>query len=184
MSRKKRHRQNKNKKGTLATVLSAVGTILLIIVIILCVPLTVPRLFGYEVYTVISGSMEPAIPTGSLVYTKNIAPEDVEKDDVIAFYSSTDNGAIITHRVVKNQVVEGQFVTKGDANKKEDAMPTVYGNLLGKVELSVPFLGQLLAMVASAPGKIAAVCLIGLAIILHVVAGLIGRRREEDIEEY
>lgn len=179
MSRKKRHRQNKNHKGTLATVLSIAGTILLIIVIVLCVPLTVPRLFGYEVYTVISGSMEPAIPTGSLVYTKSIAPEDIKKDDVIAFYSSTDNGAIITHRVVKNQVVEGQFVTKGDANQKEDAMPAAYSNLLGKVELSVPFMGQILSMVASAPGKIAAVCLIGLAVILHVAAGLL-RRSEED----
>lgn len=179
MSRKKRHRQSKNQKGTFATVLSVTGTILLIIVIVLCVPLTVPRLFGYEVYTVISGSMEPAIPTGSLVYTKSIAPEDVKKDDVIAFYSSTDNGAIITHRVVKNQVVEGKFVTKGDANAKEDAMPTEYSNLLGKVELSVPFMGQILAAVASAPGKIAAVSLIILSVLLHGVAGFLRRNQEE-----
>jgi signal peptidase len=156
MSRKKRHRQSKNHKGTFATVLSVTGTILLIIVIVLCVPLTVPRLFGYEVYTVISGSMEPAIPTGSLVYTKSIAPEDV-----------------------KNQVVEGKFVTKGDANAKEDAMPTEYSNLLGKVELSVPFMGQILAAVASAPGKIAAVSLIILSVLLHGVAGFLRRNQEE-----
>ena len=106
----------------------------------------------------ISGSMEPAIPTGSLVYVKNTAPSGIEKGDVIAFYGSLENGSIITHRVVSNNSVSGEFVTKGDANAKEDMEPVSYENFLGKVTLSVPMLGGILAAVVTVPGKIAAEC--------------------------
>ncbi|MCI6466731.1 MAG: signal peptidase I [Faecalicatena sp.] len=186
MSREEnQNRKNKHKskhKSKFASVLSVLGTVLLIAVIVLCVPITIPQMFGYQVYTVISGSMEPAIPTDSLVYTKSLPPENVKVDDVIAFYSADDTGAIITHRVVKNQVVEGQFVTKGDANDQEDPMPTAYSNLLGRVELTIPFMGKLLATVASTAGKIATVSLIGVAVLLHIIAGVIRRGHEEEEE--
>lgn len=90
----------------------------MILVIVLCIPITVPRLFGYDIYTVISGSMEPAIPTGSLIYTKEIPPKEVKKEDVIAFYRGTDSGAIVTHRVVKNQTVSGKFTQKAMPMKR------------------------------------------------------------------
>ncbi len=44
------------------------GTLILVLVIASCLPLTVPRLFGYEIYEVVSGSMEPEIPVGSVIY--------------------------------------------------------------------------------------------------------------------
>lgn len=176
--RRKRRGASGKRKNTMAKVFSISGTVLLILVILLCIPITVPRLFGYEIYTVISGSMEPAIPTGSLIYTKEIPPKEVKKDDVIAFYSGTDTGAIVTHRVVKNQTVSGEFVTKGDANEEKDPMPVDYDELLGRVELSIPFLGRILAAVATMWGKIATACLIGLAVIFHIVAGLL--RTDDD----
>ena len=106
--------KKKNKRSKSAAVCNITGGLLLVLVILLCVPLTVPRLFGCQIYTVVSGSMEPAIPTGSIVYVKGTEASEVNKDDVIAFYSDNDSGAIITHRVVKNQVVSGRFITKGD----------------------------------------------------------------------
>ena len=65
--------------------------------------------------------MEPAIPTGSLVYIKEMEPKDVQVDDVIAFYGTKDAASIITHRVVENRVLMGEFITKGDANATKDA---------------------------------------------------------------
>lgn len=59
------------------------------------------------IFTVVSGSMEPAIPTGSLVYIKGIPPEDVAEEEVIAFYGARDGASIITHRVVANSVEHG-----------------------------------------------------------------------------
>ena len=145
------------------------GGLLLILVILLCIPLTIPRLFGCQIYHVISGSMEPAIPTGSVVYVKEVEADNIETNDVIAFYSDTDSGAIITHRVVSNRIVSGEFVTKGDANDAEDVTPVSYDRLLGKVVLSVPYLGAVLALVATTTGKISIGCLIIAAVILMVL---------------
>lgn len=142
------------------------GGLLLILVILLCIPLTIPRLFGCEIYHVISGSMEPSIPTGSVVYVKETEASEIQTDDVIAYYSSEDTGAIITHRVIQNRVVSGEFITKGDANDKEDVTPVSYERLIGKVILSIPFLGSVLTVISGTSGKIFVGCLIVIAVIL------------------
>lgn len=85
----------KTKKSPVAAACSALGTALLILLIVICLPLTVPKAFHYHVYTVISGSMEPAIPTGSLVYIKEMEPKDVQVDDVIAFYGTKDAALLL-----------------------------------------------------------------------------------------
>ena len=80
------------------------GTILLIVLILGCIPLTVPKAFGYNIYTVISGSMEPAIPVGSLVYVKYQEPETIQKKKMLLhFYGAKDASSIVTHRVVTNK---------------------------------------------------------------------------------
>ena len=162
----------KADKGQIAAkVCSVIGTLLLLIAIFICIPLTVPRLAGYQIYHVISGSMEPAIPVGSLVYVKDIAPSEIQKKDVIAFHSALGEESIITHRVVSNNSVAGEIVTKGDANAKEDMEPVPYENVLGKVALTVPVLGKILATVATIQGKAAVGSVILLSLLLHVIAG-------------
>ena len=84
MNKKKKDRK-KTGRNVPAVLCSSLGTLLLVLLIAACVPLTVPRMLGYALYTVVSGSMEPAIPTGSLVYVEHVAPEDIEEGDVIAF---------------------------------------------------------------------------------------------------
>ena len=108
-------KRTKKKKSPVAAFCSALGTVLLTVLILACIPLTLPKAFGFQIYTVISGSMEPAIPTGSLVYVRHEEPDTIVKDDVIAFYSNNADGSIITHRVVSNSPAMGQFITKGDA---------------------------------------------------------------------
>lgn len=129
----------------------AFAVLILMAVVAVCIPMTVPRLMGYDVYVVISGSMEPGIPVGSALYVEAAAPEEVEAGDVIAFY---DNGAVITHRVVENHVVEGEFITKGDANAENDMEPVAYGALIGRMGLQVPFLGSVMAVCSGTKGKI------------------------------
>lgn len=167
----------KQKKNIGKGFCNVLGSLLLVIVILLCIPLTIPRLFGCQVYNVVSGSMEPAIPTGSLVYVKSAEAAEIAADDVIAFYGENDTGAIITHRVVKNQVVSGQFITKGDANEKEDLSPVSYDRFIGKVIFHVPLLGSILAFVATLYGKIIVVVLVLAAIVLRIAGD-----KEEKIE--
>ena len=107
------------------------GTAILILLILACLPLTLPRLAGYRLYTVVSGSMEPEIPVGSLVFVHDAAPEDMVEGDVIAFYGAVDSSAVITHRVLSNSITMGQFITKGDANEEQDVNPVPYDNFIG-----------------------------------------------------
>lgn len=168
--------KGKTTKSPVAAVCSALGALLLVFLVAACLPLTLPRVFGYHIYTVVSGSMEPAIPVGSLLYIQETAPEDMKEKDVIAYYGGSDRTAIITHRVVENRVFMGEFVTKGDANPDEDMTPVPYDDFIGKVRLSIPRVGKAAQVFSSTPGKIAAACLIGLAVVLQVLASMLGRR--------
>ncbi len=147
-------------------------------VILLCSLLVLPGMTGFHMYNVLSGSMEPAIPVGSLLYVRSGDPEQVEDEDIIAFYGSLEDSGIITHRVVKNNVVSGTFTTKGDANDKEDPTPVSYDNYIGRVTLSVPYVGRVLTIMTSLEGKIAAACIVGLGVILNVIGGRIGNKEE------
>ncbi len=171
---------NKHRKNPGGVFCSTLGTLALVLLILVCVPLTVPRMLGYHIYTVVSGSMEPAIPVGSLVYINNMTPEDVQEGDVIAFYGVTDGSSIITHRVVTNSTIMSEFITKGDANEENDMNPIPYSHFIGKVVLTVPKMGGLAQTFTSTSGKIAAACMIALAVVLHIIAAIVGTRGEQE----
>lgn len=153
---------------------SALGTLILVGVIAAFLPLTVPRLMGYGIYEVVSGSMEPEIPVGSVVYVKAARPEEVEAGDVIAF---NKGGSVITHRVEENRYVEGEFVTKGDANSKEDMEPVKYGSLEGKVVYHFPVLGRIMTLVSGNVGKLYAALLVLCGVMFHMLAGVLRGRQ-------
>ena len=93
---------SQKKKNPVATVCSLLGTILLIVLILGCIPLTVPKAFGYNIYTVISGSMEPAIPVGSHVYVKYQEPETIQKKDFIpTIYITAYSDELTIQRAIK-----------------------------------------------------------------------------------
>ena len=166
-----------NKKK-IAPICSVIGTVLLIILIISCLPLTLPKAFGYQMYTVISGSMEPALPVGSLVYVKYQEPESIEKKDIIAFYGSNESSAIITHRVVYNKKLSGEFVTKGDANKEKDMNPISYNQYMGKVVLMIPVIGGVAQTLTTGSGKIVLFSFIGLILLLEIFGNVLQKRHD------
>ena len=168
--------KKRNRKSPVCVLCSTLGTVILILMILLCIPFTLPRLLECQAYTVVSGSMEPEIPVGSLVYTRSAEPEEAKIGDVIAFYGGRDANAIITHRVVENRVIMGQFITKGDANQTNDMNPVSYEQFIGRVELTVPHMGMVAQLLTGKEGKIAAGGLIGLAVLLHLIAAMSERR--------
>lgn len=154
---------------------SVLGTLLIVLVILLCSALVLPGFFGYHMYHVLSGSMEPELPVGSLIFVREGAAEDAAEGDIIAFYGSLENEGIITHRVVKNNVVSGTIRTKGDANDGEDPLPVPYDNYIGRITFHVPYLGKVLTGLTSLYGKLAAVGVV----LLGVVLNLAGSHREK-----
>lgn len=164
------------------SILGAAGMILIILVILLCSLLILPKLFGSHMYHVLSGSMEPELPVGSLICVREGKPEEVKEGDIIAFYSSLEGEGIITHRVVKNNVVSGNFRTRGDANEKEDPLPVSYDNYIGRMVLTVPYMGKLFTVMTSTYGKAAAVFAVLLGALMNLAAssGTGKRGRSED----
>lgn len=117
--------------------------VMLFALILVVSPFVVPKVFGYEPYGILSNSMEPEYPVGSVVYVKSHAPETIVTGDVITFKTGVVNDSVATHRVVINDSKKRNFVTKGDHNDDVDASAVAYERLLGKVVLCVPMLGNL-----------------------------------------
>ena len=98
---------------------NAVTTVLVILVAVLALLLVGVRLVGLRPMCVLSGSMEPTYHTGSLIYVKPCAPEDVQVGDPITFVLNEDLD-VVTHRVVSIDAENQHFYTKGDANDAPD----------------------------------------------------------------
>lgn len=110
--------------------------------------------FGWKNEVVLSGSMEPALHTGSVVGVEPINPEDIRAGDIV-MYSSPDKTTLITHRVAEIKNSPGlQFITKGDANKNPDIMPVQPDQIVGIVAFTIPFVGYLTLFVRTPLGFI------------------------------
>jgi len=171
--------QNRRKGGgkVLPALCNVFGMLLLLGVIALCLPLVLPSVLGYQAFNVISGSMEPAIPIGSVIYVETVDPVDLEKDDIIAFYD--DDGAVIAHRVTINRATLEEVVTKGDANEIEDFDPIPYSSIVGRVAASIPFIGSFMAIYASLVGKLYLLLTATCGVMLNVLAGRMRDRNRE-----
>ena len=153
--------------GAAAALCSVIGTVILIAVILLMMSLFLPRLVGYNVYNVVSGSMEPAIPVGSIVYVRPDDPDDIEIGEVIAFQGGD---GVVTHRVVEKRTGDRTLVTKGDANKDNDLRPVEYDRVIGSVALNIPVIGSFMSRLTTLSGKLYLLCLIICGALLNVVA--------------
>lgn len=97
----------------------------------------IPKLFGYNPLVVISGSMEPTLKVGGLLYYEEIDINDFKEKDILV-YELKDH--IISHRVVEH--LDNGFITKGDANDSYDSSIVSDNQVLGRgTNWSIPLLG-------------------------------------------
>jgi len=115
-----------------------------VITVILLIVSTFPITGNYKIMTVISGSMEPAIKVGSVVMSKPL--DNYKIGDVITFQRRGERDST-THRIVEARVAGGEsvYTTQGDANNAPDIKEVRKSEVLGKVLVSVPYLGYLVA---------------------------------------
>ena len=105
---------------------------------------------GVRPLIVYSGSMSPAIPTGSIVLVKPVEAGALDVGDVISVRTQR-GGHLVTHRIQAKQLVDGSLVfqTKGDANKFPDPQPFIVENAAGKVIFHIPLLGYAVVYASS-----------------------------------
>lgn len=144
---------------------NAVTTVLVILVVILALLLVGVRLVGLRPMCVLSGSMEPTYHTGSLIYVKPCAPEDVQVGDAITFVLNEDLD-VVTHRVISIDAENEHFYTQGDANDAPDGAPVYFKNLIGRPVFTIPYLGYVSHWVSNPPGMYLAIALALVLIIL------------------
>lgn len=132
----------------------------------------VPVKGNYVILTVLSGSMEPAIQTGSIVAIK---PADSYKIGDIVTYGAMGKDKIpVTHRIQEVKVVNGQtlFITKGDANGSADANEVAEKSVHGKVFLTVPYAGYAVSALRKPIGFFLIVAIPLLLIIIEEVKSI------------
>ena len=164
-------------KTTIKKIGNVVTTVLVVAVVLLAIALAGVRLFGLQVYTVLSGSMEPAYHVGALLYDKKVDPAQLRPGDVITFM--LDEETIVTHRIV--EVVPDEedpsvirFRTKGDANAAEDGSLVHYKNVLGTPVFTIPKLGYFASFVQQPPGLYIAIAFGAVLVLLAFLPDLLG----------
>ncbi|WP_087972555.1 signal peptidase I SipW [Oceanobacillus rekensis] len=125
-----------------------------------------PQLFGYELKTVLSGSMEPGIQTGSIIAIQSVTEGEkssFKKGDVITFME--EDNKLITHRITDVTSTENGvlYTTKGDNNNADDRNPVLADNIVGVYKgLTIPYIGYLINFAQSPNGSIAFMIIPGL----------------------
>jgi signal peptidase len=161
---------------------------LLTAVLVLAVLLLIFTAFNpiktFQLFRVMSGSMEPKIKVGSVVFVRKVKPEGLKKGDVITYTSSENPEMSITHRLVEIEEKEGKtvFKTRGDANNNEDMAEVSPSEIKGKVVFSLPFLGYLSVWIKKPLGFGLLVILPALLIILSEILS-IKKAIEKEVEK-
>ena len=146
-------------------------------ILLLALGLVVMIAQGVRPLVVYSGSMSPAIPTGSIVLVKPVRAESLNIGDVISV-STQEGGQLVTHRIQTKVLVDGRvvFQTKGDANKFPDPQPFFVENAAGKVVLDVPLLGY---AIVYATNPLVRSGIVG--IVVFLLLGGLGRRPKSSV---
>ncbi|AHF05930.1 signal peptidase I SipW [Desulfitobacterium metallireducens] len=135
-----------------------------------------PKLFGHQMYEVLSGSMEPGIHTGSVIFDKpGVDVKTLKEGDVITFKAKDDPKMLITHRIVRVKTQDGApaFQTKGDANDVVDKDLVPGGNIVAQYNnITIPYLGYYLNFMKSKNGILFLVIVPGIFLILSTMISL------------
>ncbi len=120
--------------------------LLAFVLLLAALVVVVPAATNSTPYTILTSSMEPGLPPGTLVIVKPTDPADIRIGTVITYQLESGESTVVTHRVIEIQGpnlpgAEPGFITKGDANAAPDAEPVMAVQVRGSVWYSVPLIG-------------------------------------------
>ena len=118
-------------------VILSVGTVIILSVI-------APRIGGGTPYTILTGSMRPSMPPGTLAVNRVVPIDEIGVGSVITYQLESGKPTVVTHRVVStgfNGKGEQIFRTQGDANNAVDKTPVLPAQIQGRLWYKVPYLG-------------------------------------------
>lgn len=164
---------------------NGVTTGLVAVAVVFALLLVGARVIGLQVYTVLSGSMEPNYHVGSIIYVKDVDPKELQEGDAISFLLSEN--AVATHRIVEvvpdaNDPNVIRFRTKGDNNDILDANLVHCKNVLGKVVATIPYLGYVADFVQNPPGTFITIGAVAILMLAVFVPDIVSNAKELSAE--
>ena len=120
--------------------------------------------WGTGFFYIASGSMDPVLPVGSLVWVNTVSPDKIKVNDVLTFFAANGRD-IVTHRVREVSLLGDHylFTTRGDANNTDDP-PLAYNRVIGRVWVSIAGIGFLTGFVQDV--KYVGASIIGVGVVL------------------
>ncbi|MBS4197223.1 signal peptidase I SipW [Lederbergia citri] len=153
-----------------------------------------PQALGYQLKTVLSGSMEPTFMTGSVIAVKPLNSKektDLKQGDIITFMD--DEKILITHRIVGVEVSGDQvmYETKGDNNNATDMDLVLSDNVVAKyADFTIPYIGYFINIAQSKEGSAILLIVPGMLLLGYAGFSILTALREielkiikKDIEE-
>lgn len=163
-------------------------TLLAAMLFVLGVTVVIPNVTGSTPYTILTSSMKPTYPPGSLVVVKPADAAELEVGTPVTYQLRSGQPEVVTHRIVATrQSGRGitTYVTRGDNNGSDDENPVQIGQIRGKVWYSVPYMGYVNNWLNGEQRKITVTVIViglaGYALFMFVGAGVDRHRsrREE-----
>lgn len=154
--------------------------VIVAVVLVLAVSVLVPRLAGARPYTILTDSMRPGMPPGTLVVVKPIEARDIRTGMVVTYQLESGKPAVVTHRVVgQGYDAKGRLVfrTQGDANDVADAKAVKPVQIIGVRWYHVRRLGRVTNTITSSQRQIA-VTIVAVGLLGYAATMIAGAMRD------
>ncbi|MGN7401531.1 signal peptidase I SipW [Cytobacillus praedii] len=172
----------------LSSILTAILFINLVVMAILVISSKAsggePQIFGYQLKSVLSGSMEPTFLTGAIIAVQPLEGEEkrsLKEGDVITFVDSEER--LITHRVIgiKTSGEHVMYETKGDNNNAADIDPVLSDNVQAIYsEFTIPYIGYFIDFAQSKEGSAILLITPGLLLLVYAAFSIYQGLKELD----
>jgi signal peptidase len=165
------------------------AALLIFVAFVAALVVVVPAATGSTPYTILTTSMEPTYPPGTLIIVKPSDPQAIRVGDVVTYQVKSDEPEVITHRVIQivhssDPDAELRFVTQGDNNGSPDGEIRAV-QIRGVVWYAVPWIGYINNLV-NGDARAVVIPLVAIALFGYagwmIVSGLLGRRRKREAQ--
>lgn len=151
---------------------------IVIAAIVIYMAVAAPIIMGFRPVVVLSGSMEPTFPVGSIVYYHKCDFEELQVGDAVTFKAED---TLVTHRITTVNGISRTVVTKGDNNSTEDPVPVEENEIVGKAtNFAIPYAGY---FVIYGKNPIAIVIMAMILLINYVLESFCSRQKGDKKSE-
>lgn len=176
-------------------VLNIISTVLLVLIVAVVIVVFIsratgnsPSVFGYHIFRVSTGSMEPTLSVGDVILVKEVSAQDIKKDDIITYKGLRGDlaGKMITHMVVtepyeQNGVIHYQ--TQGIAPGATLDPEITFDQVLGKYQSKLPFLDKVYTFFLSPYGLITFILVIMVLFGYEMISLILSYRKIEEKDD-